>query len=77
MAGLDPLKDPYAVLLAKLSGLSSPPKARQVYRQFTWVWGPLLAHGNTRLASSLLFLFLFFSIISHLAQPMKDNYSIQ
>ncbi|KAJ6468697.1 hypothetical protein C8R47DRAFT_1078276 [Mycena vitilis] len=33
-AGLDPAKDPYAVLLAKLSGLSSPPKARQAFQQF-------------------------------------------
>ncbi|KAJ7669900.1 hypothetical protein DFH06DRAFT_1125309 [Mycena polygramma] len=33
-AGLDPTKDPYAVLLAKLSGLSSPPKARQAFQQF-------------------------------------------
>ncbi|KAJ7862458.1 hypothetical protein B0H14DRAFT_2575347 [Mycena olivaceomarginata] len=33
-AGLDPTKDPYAVLMAKLSGLSAPPKARQAYQQF-------------------------------------------
>ncbi|KAK7000640.1 hypothetical protein R3P38DRAFT_3218926 [Favolaschia claudopus] len=33
-SGLDPLKDPYAILLAKLSGLTSPPKARQAYQQF-------------------------------------------
>ncbi|KAJ7886965.1 hypothetical protein B0H13DRAFT_1889025 [Mycena leptocephala] len=33
-AGFDPTKDPYAVLLAKLSGLQSPPKARQAYQQF-------------------------------------------
>ncbi|KAJ7700211.1 hypothetical protein B0H16DRAFT_1483971 [Mycena metata] len=33
-AGLDPTKDPYAVLLAKLSGLTSPPKARQAFQQF-------------------------------------------
>ncbi|KAJ7889307.1 hypothetical protein B0H14DRAFT_2561806 [Mycena olivaceomarginata] len=31
---LDPTKDPYAVLLAKLSGLTAPPKARQAYQQF-------------------------------------------
>ncbi|KAJ7087733.1 hypothetical protein C8R43DRAFT_1142320, partial [Mycena crocata] len=30
---LDPTKDPYAVLLAKLSGLSAPPKARQAFQQ--------------------------------------------
>ncbi|KAK6993081.1 hypothetical protein R3P38DRAFT_3224091 [Favolaschia claudopus] len=30
----DPLKDPYAVLLAKLSGVTVPPKARQAYQQF-------------------------------------------
>jgi hypothetical protein len=29
----DPRKDPYAVLLAKLSGVTSPPKARQGYQQ--------------------------------------------
>ncbi|KAK6974551.1 hypothetical protein R3P38DRAFT_3239409 [Favolaschia claudopus] len=33
-SGLDPTKDPYAVLLGKLSGLSAPPKARQAYQQF-------------------------------------------
>ncbi|KAJ6547923.1 hypothetical protein DFH09DRAFT_1087392 [Mycena vulgaris] len=33
-AGLDPTKDPFAVLLARLSGLSAPPKARQAYQQF-------------------------------------------
>ncbi|KAJ6448363.1 hypothetical protein C8R45DRAFT_1133146 [Mycena sanguinolenta] len=33
-SGLDPTKDPFAVLLAKLSGLSAPPKARQAYQQF-------------------------------------------
>ncbi|KAJ7115655.1 hypothetical protein C8R43DRAFT_961081 [Mycena crocata] len=33
-AGLDPTKDPYAVLLAKLSGLSAPPKARQAFQQW-------------------------------------------
>jgi hypothetical protein len=33
-AGLDPTKDPFAVLLAKLSGLSAPPKARQAFQQF-------------------------------------------
>ncbi|KAJ7675302.1 hypothetical protein B0H17DRAFT_1140376, partial [Mycena rosella] len=32
--GLDPTKDPFAVLLAKLSGVSSPPKARQAYQKF-------------------------------------------
>ncbi|KAJ7830849.1 hypothetical protein B0H13DRAFT_2371782 [Mycena leptocephala] len=32
--GLDPSKDPYAVLLAKLSGVHCPPKARQAYQQF-------------------------------------------
>ncbi|KAK6969474.1 hypothetical protein R3P38DRAFT_2814299 [Favolaschia claudopus] len=32
--GLDPLKDPFAILLAKLSGLTAPPKARQAYQQF-------------------------------------------
>ncbi|KAJ7102960.1 hypothetical protein C8R43DRAFT_963850 [Mycena crocata] len=31
---LDPLKDPWAILLAKLSGVTSPPKARQAYQQF-------------------------------------------
>ncbi|KAJ7170431.1 hypothetical protein C8R43DRAFT_944944 [Mycena crocata] len=30
-AGLDPTKDPYTILLAKLSGLSAPPKARQAF----------------------------------------------
>lgn len=33
-AGLDPARDPYTVLLAKLSGISAPPKARQAYQQF-------------------------------------------
>ncbi|KAF7353218.1 hypothetical protein MSAN_01509500 [Mycena sanguinolenta] len=33
-AGLDPRKDPFAVLLSKLSGLTAPPKARQAYQQF-------------------------------------------
>ncbi|KAJ6452135.1 hypothetical protein C8R47DRAFT_1229557 [Mycena vitilis] len=33
-AGLDPRKDPFAVLLGKLSGLSAPPKSRQAYQQF-------------------------------------------
>ncbi|KAJ7800486.1 hypothetical protein B0H14DRAFT_3490662 [Mycena olivaceomarginata] len=33
-AGLDPTKDPFAVLLAKLSGLSAPPKARQAFQQY-------------------------------------------
>ncbi|KAJ7479910.1 hypothetical protein FB451DRAFT_1395473 [Mycena latifolia] len=33
-AGLDPRKDPFAVLLAKLCGLTAPPKARQAYQQF-------------------------------------------
>ncbi|KAJ7123802.1 hypothetical protein C8R43DRAFT_958954 [Mycena crocata] len=32
-AVLDSTKDPYAVLLAKLSGLSAPPKARQAFQQ--------------------------------------------
>ncbi|KAJ7613329.1 hypothetical protein DFH06DRAFT_1146985, partial [Mycena polygramma] len=31
---LDPRKDPWAILLAKLSGLNNPPKARQAYQQF-------------------------------------------
>ncbi|KAJ7615784.1 hypothetical protein DFH06DRAFT_1343554 [Mycena polygramma] len=31
---LDPRKDPWAILLAKLSGFTSPPKARQAYQQF-------------------------------------------
>ncbi|KAJ7607008.1 hypothetical protein DFH06DRAFT_1018881 [Mycena polygramma] len=30
----DSRKDPWAVLLAKLSGVTSPPKARQAYQQF-------------------------------------------
>ncbi|KAJ7818906.1 hypothetical protein B0H14DRAFT_3473476 [Mycena olivaceomarginata] len=34
MSGLDPLKDPYAHIVAKLSGLQAPPKARQAYQQF-------------------------------------------
>jgi hypothetical protein len=34
MAGLDPRKDPFALLLSQLSGLSAPPKARQAYQQF-------------------------------------------
>ncbi|KAK6992781.1 hypothetical protein R3P38DRAFT_3429464 [Favolaschia claudopus] len=33
-SGVDPTKDPYAVLLAKLSGVTAPPKARQAYQQF-------------------------------------------
>ncbi|KAK6971922.1 hypothetical protein R3P38DRAFT_2813181 [Favolaschia claudopus] len=33
-SGQDPTKDPYAVLLAKLSGVTAPPKARQAYQQF-------------------------------------------
>ncbi|KAJ7701271.1 hypothetical protein B0H14DRAFT_2648498 [Mycena olivaceomarginata] len=32
-SALDPTKDPYAVLLAKLSGLTAPPKACQAYQQ--------------------------------------------
>ncbi|KAJ7176156.1 hypothetical protein C8R43DRAFT_1118683 [Mycena crocata] len=32
-AVLNPTKDPYAVLLAKLTGLSAPPKARQAFQQ--------------------------------------------
>lgn len=31
---LDPRKDPWAIFLAKLSGLTAPPKARQAYQQF-------------------------------------------
>ncbi|KAJ6525534.1 hypothetical protein DFH09DRAFT_1328890 [Mycena vulgaris] len=31
---LDSSKDPWAVLLAKLSGITAPPKARQAYQQF-------------------------------------------
>ncbi|KAK7000237.1 hypothetical protein R3P38DRAFT_2432805, partial [Favolaschia claudopus] len=31
---LDPRKDPYSVLLATLSGVTSPPKALQAYQQF-------------------------------------------
>ncbi|KAJ7168430.1 hypothetical protein C8R46DRAFT_1217834 [Mycena filopes] len=31
---IDPLKDPWAVFLAKLSGLKAPPKARQAFQQF-------------------------------------------
>lgn len=31
---LDPTKDPWAVLLAKLSGVKVPPKARQGYQQY-------------------------------------------
>ncbi|KAJ7618253.1 hypothetical protein DFH06DRAFT_1012065 [Mycena polygramma] len=31
---LDPRNDPWAILLAKLSGLHSPPKARQAFQQF-------------------------------------------
>ncbi|KAJ6523681.1 hypothetical protein DFH09DRAFT_1329919 [Mycena vulgaris] len=30
----DPLKDPWAILLGKLSGYVAPPKARQAYQQF-------------------------------------------
>ncbi|KAJ7881950.1 hypothetical protein B0H13DRAFT_2344883 [Mycena leptocephala] len=33
-SGLDPSKNPFAVLLAKLSGVTAPPKARQAYQQF-------------------------------------------
>ncbi|KAK7012744.1 hypothetical protein R3P38DRAFT_3208578 [Favolaschia claudopus] len=33
-SGIDPLRDPYAILLAKLSGLTAPPKARQAYQQY-------------------------------------------
>ncbi|KAJ7665639.1 hypothetical protein B0H17DRAFT_1143312 [Mycena rosella] len=33
-SSLDPAHNPYAVLLAKLSGLTAPPKARQGYQQF-------------------------------------------
>ncbi|KAJ7105137.1 hypothetical protein C8R43DRAFT_1140927 [Mycena crocata] len=33
-AGLDPTKDPFAVLLAKLSNVVAPPKARQAYQQY-------------------------------------------
>ncbi|KAJ7932989.1 hypothetical protein B0H13DRAFT_2307260 [Mycena leptocephala] len=33
-SGLDPSKNPFAVLLAKLSGVNAPPKARQAYQQF-------------------------------------------
>ncbi|KAF7335586.1 hypothetical protein MVEN_02212900 [Mycena venus] len=31
---LDPFKDPYTRVLARLSGLTAPPKARQAYQQF-------------------------------------------
>ncbi|KAJ6450342.1 hypothetical protein C8R47DRAFT_1230303 [Mycena vitilis] len=31
---LDPLKNPWAILVAQLSGVTSPPKARQAYQQF-------------------------------------------
>ncbi|KAJ7018725.1 hypothetical protein C8F04DRAFT_1277241 [Mycena alexandri] len=31
---LDPRKDPWAILLAKLSGFLAPPKARQAYQQY-------------------------------------------
>ncbi|KAJ7603089.1 hypothetical protein DFH06DRAFT_1152162 [Mycena polygramma] len=31
---LDPTKDPWAVFLAKLSGINNPPKARQAYQEF-------------------------------------------
>ncbi|KAJ7028759.1 hypothetical protein C8F04DRAFT_1265718 [Mycena alexandri] len=31
---LDPLNDPWSVLLSQLSGLKNPPKARQAYQQF-------------------------------------------
>ncbi|KAJ7607461.1 hypothetical protein DFH06DRAFT_987601, partial [Mycena polygramma] len=31
---LDPLKDPWAILVAQLSGIQKPPKARQAYQQF-------------------------------------------
>ncbi|KAJ6557483.1 hypothetical protein B0H19DRAFT_1261106 [Mycena capillaripes] len=33
-SGVDPTKNPFAVLLAKLSGVTTPPKARQAYQQF-------------------------------------------
>ncbi|KAJ7169146.1 hypothetical protein C8R43DRAFT_1121035 [Mycena crocata] len=33
-ARLDPRKDPWAVLMAKLSNMHAPPKARQAYQQF-------------------------------------------
>ncbi|KAJ7887137.1 hypothetical protein B0H13DRAFT_2342502 [Mycena leptocephala] len=33
-SGLDPRKDPFAILLTKLTGLTAPPKARQAYQQF-------------------------------------------
>ncbi|KAJ7121222.1 hypothetical protein C8R46DRAFT_1050705 [Mycena filopes] len=33
-AVVDPTKDPFAVLLAKLSGVTVPPKARQAFQQF-------------------------------------------
>ncbi|KAF8216974.1 hypothetical protein K438DRAFT_1953855 [Mycena galopus ATCC 62051] len=32
--GLNPLKNPYALLLSQLSGVTTPPKARQAYQQF-------------------------------------------
>lgn len=32
---LDPRKNPYAVLLAKLSGIKAPPKARQAVQQYS------------------------------------------
>ncbi|KAJ7044912.1 hypothetical protein C8F04DRAFT_1250155 [Mycena alexandri] len=33
-ASFDPTKDPFSVLLAKLSGVTAPPKARQAFQQF-------------------------------------------
>ncbi|KAJ7041766.1 hypothetical protein C8F04DRAFT_1252688 [Mycena alexandri] len=33
-ASFDPTKDPFSVLLAKLSGVTAPPKAQQVFQQF-------------------------------------------
>ncbi|KAJ7041282.1 hypothetical protein C8F04DRAFT_1177458 [Mycena alexandri] len=33
-SGLNPHKDPFAILLTKLTGLTAPPKARQAYQQF-------------------------------------------
>lgn len=32
---MDPRKNPYAMLLAKLSGITSPPKARQAVQQYS------------------------------------------
>lgn len=31
---LDPTRDPFARILARLSGITAPPKARQAYQQF-------------------------------------------